>query len=94
MCAGGAYRPFLARPAFQRRLQFPDRRIARAPDGVGRGAGAGLNLHDPCPAMGDGERDNQLRNELIMRKLNRPPAPGTKDRAKLEAMIRSGQLSW
>jgi hypothetical protein len=33
--AGGAYRPF-ARPAFQRRLKFPDRRAARTPDCVER----------------------------------------------------------
>ena len=32
---------FLARPAFQRRLQFPDRRIARTPDRIERQARAG-----------------------------------------------------
>jgi hypothetical protein len=31
-----------ARPAFQRRLKFPDRRIARPAYGVERQAGAGL----------------------------------------------------
>jgi hypothetical protein len=34
--------PFLARPAFQGRFQFPDRRIARAADRIERQAGAGL----------------------------------------------------
>jgi hypothetical protein len=34
--------PFLARPAFQRRFQFPDRGIARTPYRIAWGAGAGL----------------------------------------------------
>jgi hypothetical protein len=34
--------PFLARSAFQRRLKFPDRRIARTTDRIERNAGAGL----------------------------------------------------
>jgi hypothetical protein len=33
---------FLARPAFQRRFQFPDRRIARTPDRIERDARACL----------------------------------------------------
>src|ERR1700738_2015331 len=40
MCAGGAYRPFLHdRHFFQRCFQFPDRRIARAPDRIELDAG-------------------------------------------------------
>lgn len=44
---------FLARPAFQRGFQFPDRRIARAPDSIERNAGLGARRRCySCSAFG------------------------------------------
>jgi hypothetical protein len=70
--------PLLARPAFQRRLKFPDRRIAGTPDRVERDAGAGLTAvaFDLKPAISavealrDGRRG--LRGPAIALHLDRP----------------------
>ena len=69
---------FLARPAFQRRLQFPDRRIARTPDRIERQARAGIAAvaFDFEPAVSaietlpDGRR--RLRWPAIAFHLDRP----------------------
>jgi hypothetical protein len=69
---------FLARPAFQRRFQFPDRRLARTPDRIERDARAGLaavafNFEPAVSAietLPDGRR--RLRWPAIAFHLDRP----------------------
>jgi hypothetical protein len=70
--------PLLARPAFQRRLQFPDRRIAQTPDRIERQARARLaamafNFEPAVSAietLRDGRR--RLRRPAITFHLDRP----------------------